>query len=421
MPLQSNGARATASAVRPLWAMLAALCMAFMLSQAYRTAAAMMASRLQAEFSLSPQQLGSYAGAFHFAFGAMQLFMGLGIDLHGVRKTMLASFPVAIGGALLSAFAQSYPMLVLGQVLIGVGCAAAFLVCTVFISRHFPQERFASVSGMVLGIGGGGMLLTATPLAWVVQEASWRIGFMVLAGLSVAAWLVIFTMVREPAERHDRPHESLGAALRGLGALLLLPHTLGIMALGAVTYAAFMALRGLWLGPLLIGRYGYTLVQTGNVALLVSVVSLFGPPLFGRFGPQGPGRRRCIIVCSLALAALFLAMALTAGSRTVVACSVLVGFLSGYIVLQYADVRASYPVQQIGRAMALLNMSMFLGVALVQWLSGTVASSAEGSRIDPYSAALALIAAMLACGVLAYACLPTPRPADDAVGKDVRE
>ena len=94
MPLQSSASGVAAPTVRSLWAMLAALCMAFMLSQAYRTAAAMMASRLQAEFSLSPQQLGSYAGAFHFAFGAMQLFMGLGIDLHGVRKTMLASFPV---------------------------------------------------------------------------------------------------------------------------------------------------------------------------------------------------------------------------------------------------------------------------------------------------------------------------------------
>jgi MFS family permease len=415
MPLQSSVSGAAAPTVRSLWAMLAALCMAFMLSQAYRTAAAMMASRLQAEFSLSPQQLGSYAGAFHFAFGAMQLFMGLGIDLHGVRKTMLATFPVAIVGALLSASAHSYAMLVLGQALIGVGCAAAFLVCTVFITRHFPQERFASVSGIVLGIGGGGMLLTATPLAWVVQEASWRAGFMMLAGLSALAWLVIYIRVREPAQSQERHHESLATALRGLGALLLLPHTLGIMALGAVTYAAFMALRGLWLGPLLIGRYGYTLVQSGNVALLVSVVSLFGPPLFGRFGPQGAGRRRCIIVCTLALIALFAVMATVSSSAVVVGCSVLVGFLSGFVVLQYADVRTSYPVQQIGRAMALLNMAMFLGVALVQWLSGVVASAAPAWHADPHSAALALIAAMLTAGVLAFAFLPAPRAGHDVV------
>jgi MFS family permease len=234
--------------------MLAALCSAFMLSHAYRTAAAMMAGRMQAEFALSPQQLGSYAGAFHFAFGAMQLFVGLAIDLHGVRRTMLVTFPLAVAGALLSALAHSYSLVVLGQILIGIGCSAAFLVCTVFITRYFAPERFAAISGMVLGIGGSGMLLTATPLAWLVQEMSWRAGFLVLAGLSALAWLLIFIVVRESPHQQLRQRESLGAAVRGMARLMALPYTIGIMALGAVTYAAFMSLRGLWLGPLLVER-----------------------------------------------------------------------------------------------------------------------------------------------------------------------
>jgi nitrate/nitrite transporter NarK len=377
MPVQSLSADSASPASRPAWAMLAALCSAFMLSHAYRTAAAMMAGRMQAEFSLSPQQLGSYAGAFHFAFGAMQLFVGLAIDLHGVRRTMLVTFPLAVAGALLSALAHSYTLVVLGQVLIGIGCSAAFLVCTVFITRYFAPERFASVSGMVLGIGGGGMLLTATPLAWVVQEVSWRAGFLVLAGLSTLAWLLIFIVVRESPQQQPRHRESLGAAVRGMARLMALPYTIGIMALGAVTYAAFMSLRGLWLGPLLVERYGYTLVESGNVALLVSVVSIMG-------------------------------LAPTAGA--VLACSLLVGFLSGFIVLQYADVRASYPVAQTGRAMSLLNMAMFLGVALVQWLSGAVASMASASRwhADTYSAALGLIAATLVVGIVAFISLPAP-------------
>jgi MFS family permease len=410
MSVQSTDASGASATSPPAWAMLAALCSAFMLSHAYRTAAAMMAGRMQAEFALSPQQLGSYAGAFHFAFGAMQLFVGLAIDLHGVRRTMLATFPLAVAGALLSALAHSYAMVVLGQVLIGVGCSAAFLVCTVFITRYFAPERFAPVSGMVLGIGGGGMLLTATPLAWLVQEVSWRAGFLVLAALSTLAWLFIFIMVRESPQQQPRHRESLGAAVRGMARLMALPHTLGIMALGAVTYAAFIALRGLWLGPLLVERYGYTLVESGNVALLVSVVSILGPPLFGRFGPQGRARRRWIVGCTCTLSLLFIAMALAPNAGVVLACSLLVGFLSGFIVLQYADVRASYPVALTGRAMSLLNMAMFLGVGMVQWLSGAVASLASQGRwhADTYSAALGLIAASLSLGVIAFISLPAP-------------
>ena len=120
--------------------MLLALIGAFALSQAFRTIAAILATPLQAEFGLSPQALGVFAGAFHFAFGALQLLMGIGIDLQGVRRTVLLAFPLAIVGALLSAMAPSFGVLVVGQVLIGVGCAPAFLVCTVFIARQFPPS-----------------------------------------------------------------------------------------------------------------------------------------------------------------------------------------------------------------------------------------------------------------------------------------
>lgn len=143
--------------------MLLGLTAAFALSQPSRTIATIMATPLQAEFGLRAPALGLFAGAYHFAFGGMQLFMGMGIDLHGVRRTVLAAFALAIAGAALSALAPSFGVLVWGRVLIAVGCAPAFLVCTVFITRHFLPERFAAISGLTRGFGGIGMLITGTP------------------------------------------------------------------------------------------------------------------------------------------------------------------------------------------------------------------------------------------------------------------
>ncbi|MGO4394631.1 MFS transporter [Variovorax sp. M-6] len=388
--------------------MVLALCTAFALSQAYRTVGAIMASQLQAEFRLSAQALGLFSAAFHFAFGAMQLFMGIGIDLHGVRRTVLTAFPLAIGGALLSALSTDYGVLVAGQVLIGIGCAPAFLVCTVFIARHFPAARFASVSGLVLGIGSVGMLLTGTPLAWLVQERSWRMGFVVLAAASALAWLAIWHWVREPARPDSQPRESVAQALRQFGALFALPHTLGIMVLGAVTYAAFISLRGLWLGPLLIERHGYSLVQSGNVALVVSLVSLVGPPLFGGLDRDGPARRRRIIGCSLVYAGLFAAIAFFTQAWVDVGGMVLIGLLGGFIVWQYADVRAAYPAAITGRAMAVFTMAMFLGVALMQWVTGAAASWGAAHGIEAFRAVLATIAGLLVAATVAFAWLPAP-------------
>ncbi|WP_241660833.1 MFS transporter [Variovorax guangxiensis] len=390
------------------WLMLMALTTAFALSQAFRTVAAILATPLQAEFGLSPQALGLFAGAFHFAFGALQLMMGIGIDLQGVRRTVLMAFPLAIVGAAVSALAPNFAVLVAGQVLIGIGCAPAFLVCTVFIARQFPAERFAAVSGMTLGIGSLGMLLTGTPLAWLVQATSWRTGFWALGAGSALSWLLILRLVQEPpapVASTERP--SVLGALRSYGALFALPHTLGIVALAWVTYASFISLRGLWLGPLLIERHGFSLVQSGNVAIAVSVVGMFGPVLFGRFDP-GASRRRWIVGFTLTVAAVFGMMAFDPGAALDVAGLIAVGVLSGYIVLQYADVKAAYPAAMTGRAMAVFTMAMFLGVAVMQWFTGAVASIASAHGADPFMSVLLTIAALLVSGAAAFVLLPKP-------------
>lgn len=406
---------------RAEWLMLLALTSAFALSQAYRTVAAIMAPQLQADFGLSAQALGLFASVFHFAFGVLQLAMGIGIDLYGVRRTVLVAFPLTIVGALLSAFTTNYGLLLFAQALIGVGCAPAFLVCTVFIAQRFPLDRYASVSGIVLAIGGLGMLITGTPLAWLIDASSWRIGFAALGVLSVIAWLVILRAVRErsapPAARmaHDSAaRASFVDALRGFGALFAVPHTWGIIVLGAVTYAAFVSLRGLWLGPLLIERHGFTLVQAGHVAIAVSIGSMLLLPVFGRLDPGRGRRRRWLVGLTMITAALFVLLAANAGALTDVAVSIVYAMFSGYIVLQYSDVRDAYPAAMTGRALSLFTMAMFLGVALMQWLTGAVASAATAFGLPPYTVVLGTIAALLAAGALAFVLLPQPggRPAE---------
>jgi MFS family permease len=396
--------------------MLLVLISGFTLSQAFRTAAAIMAAPLQQAFALTPQQLGLFAAAFHFSFAALQVFMGMGIDVYGPRRTVLTAFPFAIAGALVTASAHSYAMLIVGQVLTGIGCAPAFLVCTVFISRHFPIARFAAVNGAALGIGSIGLLLTGTPLAFVIEHFSWRAGYLAMAACAVLAWLAILAWVRDDDSAQRHPVAVL-AALRGYGELFRLRHTLGIFALALFSYASFLALRGLWLGPLLIERHHFSLVDTGNVAVALSFLGMISMPLFGRLDPGEAHRRTWILWSALGTAALFFGMALHPSASVDVMLALGVSLVSGFGTLQYADVRSAYPARMTGRAMAVFTMAMFLGVAIVQWLTGGVASVAESLHVDRYAAVMASIGGMLVLGALAFRFLPAPARGHAAAGE----
>ena len=390
--------------------MLLTLASAFTLSQAFRTLAAIMGPPLAAQLALTPQQLGLWAAAFHFSFGVMQLAMGVSLDLYGVRRTILMAFPMAIAGALLSSQASSYAQLMVGQMLIGTGCAPAFLVCTVFISHHFIAQRFTAVSGLIMSLSSIGVLATATPLAWLIEASDWRWGFGVLAGCALLAWGAIWWLVREPAAATadapgaDKP-SALGA-LRGLLGLFKLPQTLGLVAYAAVAYAGFITLRGLWLGPLLVERHGFSLIQSGNVALAMTFASMASPALFGRIDPGGARRVRWLLGFAVLAALMVGTMGLVHLAWADVALAIAYGLLSGYGVLQYGYVRDAYPAHLRGRALSLFTMAMFLGISLMQWASGLAASLAPRAGVEPFSAALLTMSALLLAGALAFWRLP---------------
>ncbi|WP_409988072.1 MFS transporter [Ottowia sp.] len=396
--------------LRTAWAMLGALAGAFVLSQAFRTLGAIMGPPLADQLQLSPQQLGLWSAAFHFSFGLVQLVMGVSLDLWGIRRTILLAFPAAAAGALLSAQASSYPVLLLGQLLIGTGCAPAFLVCTLFISRHFAADRFTATSGLVMSIGSLGVLATATPLAWLIEASSWRWGFAALALCCALAWAAMAWQVHEPPAPSgagaDGERPTAGAALRGLFGLFKLPQTAGMVAYAAVAYAGFITLRGLWLGPLLVQRHGFTLVESGNVALVMTLASMASPSVFGRLDPGGARRTRWMLGLALLAALLVGAAGLAPIAWVDVALAVTYGALSGYGVLQYGYVRDAYPEALRGRALSLLTMAMFLGVALMQWASGVAASWAPALGVAPFTAALLTMSALLLAGAAAFWRLP---------------
>jgi hypothetical protein len=53
-------------------------------------------------------------------------------------------------------------------------------------------------------------------------------------------------------------------------------------------------------------------------------------------------------------------------------------------------------------------MATFLGVAMMQWFTGVVASQATAWGVDPFTAVFASMAALLVAGGLAFVLLPQP-------------
>ena len=389
----------------PKLAQLSVLTLAFALSQAFRTIPSITVNGIAEELQAGPAALALFSGVFHWSFALMQVPVGLALDIFGVRRAMIALSGFAILGGAICTVAPNMNALFLGQILIGVGCAPAFMAAIVFTSQHWPVARFAAVSGLVLAIGSSGILLSATPLAWVVDGWSWRSAFAVLTIMSIFTLLASALILEKSAvQRSRRLAPEVWAAFYGLRFVLFGRRPVALLAIGFVSYGAIITIRGLWIVPMFVERYGLSLLSAGNVALLFSIAMILGPAIMGQFDPGDKARPAIITTIALAIAATIGALTIFDGLSLwldVILCTAL-GFLSGSFILIYAEARSSYPPELTGRGLTALNMSFFLGAAVAQSLSGVIAAGAQQAGLNAIDAVLLFLAAALLAGTVCF-------------------
>ena len=383
---------------------LAALVAAFSIGHTYRTLPAALAPTLASELALEPWALGVYGAAFTLVFGAMQLPIGAALDRLDLHRVIVALLIAAMTGAALLAIANSLPLLILSQILIGIGCSGFWLGVCVYVTRVHPAEQFAWLTTICAAIGMSGMFLTATPLAAVIEFASWRIAVLLVVALTL---LLVLVVAFTPAHAGTKPTAAaMSEPMIALRDLFAIPRILAGVILSLVSYGSLLAIRGLWVGPYLEFVHALSPTRAGHIVFVISAVMIAAPLGFGLADRRGADRRWLLAFAfgSAGVALIMLGL-IRPGLWMAGALLVFFAGATSAFVLQYADVRAAAPPGQAGRALSVLNLSLLIGVAGCQIGAGALIALLERtmSPAEAYGAVFAILGAALIAASTAYA------------------
>jgi len=383
------------------------LCLGHVFSNAVRTIPAIAADVLTRDLGISAETLAQLTGAFPLAFAAVMIPVGIALDRHGVKRVSLFLLTVAGCGAAMAALATGPWWMLLAQVVLGAGCSGMLMCPITFAARALSTARFATWSGIIQAVGNTGMLLSASPLALLIEATDWRAGYWVCAGLAALAIAAVAALV--PAVRPEaRPSRGM---LRDAGEVLAMawqPNLRAVTVFVFASFAAVLGLRGLWGGPWLMEVKGLPRVEAGNILLACTVALTVGPALAGlvlrRFGRAGG-----LLAGSHILAALLILLVVAGGPGGAVSRALglgampagydlvlLVGFglVISFQVIGFSLVRAAVPADQAGRALSAANLSFFLGAAVLQGVSGVMAGwGGVGAALATFAAGLILCSA----------------------------
>ncbi len=377
---------------------IAALVLAYVLSQFYRAFLAVMTPVLTADLGVSAAELASASGWWFLAFAAMQVPIGSWLDRVGPRLTSGLLLALGAVGALIFSQATGALQIKLAMALIGAGCAPVLMAGYFMFARSYSPAVFGTLAALMLGVGTLGNVAASLPLSWAVTAFGWRETVMGLAAITGAVALAILLLVRDPEKLE-------GARGGSMLELLKMPVLWPILAMMVVCYAPIAGLRGLWIGPYFADVHGAGQAEIAQVSLWVGLAMVAGNFAYGPLD-RWLGRRKLVVLVgnAVTLACLFALWWFAAASAGVVtAILVAAGFFGATFPIVLAHGRSFVPAHLTGRGVTLLNLFGIAPIGIAQIVTGRIHAATEPvTPSAPYEAVFLFFAVATAIGLFVY-------------------
>jgi len=349
---------------------IAILCIAYILSQFFRSFLAVLSSVLANDIGAQPDDLAYALGLLFLVFAVMQIPVGWGLDRFGPR--IVSSILLLIGGgggAFLFASAQNPSHINLSMALLGVGCSPILMASYYIFVRNYSPKIFATLAATFLGIGSLGTLIGASPLTYFVGILGWREAVELIGIFTIFISLFLLFTVKNPDIKYESSVSSGGfwSILKSKDILLIAP-------IAIICYAPVAGLRGIWLGPYFEKKFEATIDEIGTIGLIMSLGMIFGTFFYGPLDRIFKTRKWIVLIgnfiCLLSVAALSFLPELS--YNFAITSFALVGFFGMSFPVVVAHGRSFVPIELSGRGVTLMNLFAIGGVGVLQALSGFV-------------------------------------------------
>lgn len=393
-----------------IWGTIA---VAFLTGYFHRTVIGVVADSLMRDFAIErATDLGILASIYFWTYAALQIPAGIFADVFGPRRVISLALLISGLGALLFAMANSLSLLYAARFITTTGIGVIFVSLIKIQSNWFRAREFATMSGLIVLIGNSGSLLSASPMAFIVESWGWRTAFQLIGVYSLLMALVCWLIVRnrpqdcglpgvneiETSEGHPPVSWDNSALCISDCVKIVLKNPLTWPPVIAATtlYGVYMAIAGVWWTPYLMQVYHIPRVDAAHHVFLMVIGNMIGAPLLGFLSDRIYCRRWPYIGATLLFAASLALLIFGFGAKPPLLALYLIALLLGVgisgLTLTIACVKDVNPPQATGIAAGITNCGPFIGAALMQPAFGWVLDrnwtglTENGMKIYPLAA-----------------------------------
>ncbi|MBB4072139.1 MFS transporter [Leucobacter sp. OH2974_COT-288] len=202
-----RGAKVTAA----VWVVWSVAIVAYALAIINRTSFARLGSTAQLHFGIEATLLSVLLVMQVAVYVVMQIPVGVLLDRFGATKVIVCGLFVMACGQLLLAYAPQVSLAVLARILVGIGDAGLFIGALRLVADWFPLRVVPMVSQFTGMLGALGQVIAVIPLANLVHNTSWVLGFLVLALATFAGTVLAAFVLRDNVSSKTVVQQLFGA------------------------------------------------------------------------------------------------------------------------------------------------------------------------------------------------------------------
>jgi predicted MFS family arabinose efflux permease len=399
------------------------LCFAFayFMSYAFRTINVVIAPDLVRDLQISNADLGLLSSAYFVGFGITQIPLGLALDRFGPRSTEAWVMSFAVIGAIIFALAENFTTLVMARVLIGMGVSACLMAAFSGFRAWYAPEQQGQLASAMLVFGTSGALASTWPVHMVTPYIGWRGVFLVLAGLSLLAIVILYFGLPVRKSGYAHPQNSIAGkanlSWQSYQPILTNPFFWRILPLGTFCYGGFIAIQTLWFGPWLIEVMNYhpntaaQIVFGFNTVLLLAY--LFNTWVLPKLARRGIDTMR-YMTWMVGASMLMQACSYFWQTPLVWVWWYLFAITCASFVLAQSIIVLYFPKHYAGRVSTTYNLTLFIGAFIVQWGIGHLLDlgiALGWNKTSAYDLALAVFLFVQILGFIWFLIAPKYFPA----------
>jgi len=347
------------------------------------------------QFGINLYHLGIISGFFFITYSAMQIPAGILFDCYSIKKVLSMSVLSCSLGLYLFASTQSYYILVVARLIMGLGSAFAFSATLLIAVNYFPKKYFSFLVGITQLMACLGAFSGQEFTSFFLETYRWDNITYAYAIVGTLLFLCVGFVVPNQVIASDI-RQSLLEVTKSLLLVLKKPCNWLCAIYVFSLWAPMGVFASMWGNSYLQLKYSISSVESSMLLGFTWAGLGFGAPLVG-YLCRNIYDKRCLlfILALIGIVSLSMILFVKLDSKLVLSSAlVFLGFSSVGQLLTFEYIYANNLKNFIGTAVGFNNMFMVLSSLTMQPLVGYLLSHPIGHRLDNldnYNMALSML------------------------------